>query len=180
VGVLDDLFHSAFAKAQCLSGDTDTAAIEGSHSDIEALTLLAQQTVGRDAAVFHDQLAGGGAADTHLLFVLTNAEAGIGTLYNESGDLLAGLLGVLLIGDDAGNGNDDEHIGKAGIGDEDLGAIEDPVVAIQHGKGLLTLCVGAGARLSQTESTNPLAAAQLGQVIFLLLLGAVLIDRSAA
>ena len=93
---------------------------------------------------------------------------------------LAGLLGVLFIGDDAGNGNDDEHIGKAGIGDEDLGAIEDPVVAIQHGKGLLTLCVGAGARLSQTESTNPFAAAQLGQVIFLLLLGAVLIDRSAA
>ena len=51
VGVLDDLFHSAFAEPQCLSGDTDTAAVEGSHSDVEALALPAQQrfSLGYDA-----------------------------------------------------------------------------------------------------------------------------------
>ena len=46
-----------------------------------------------------------------FFFVLTDREAGIGALYDESGDLLAGLLGVLLIGNNAGNGDDDEHIG---------------------------------------------------------------------
>ena len=180
MGVLDDLFHGAFAQAQGLRGNTDAAAVQGSHGDIEALALLAQQTVCGDAAVLHDQLTGGRTADAHLLFVLADREAGVGALHDESGDLLAGLFGIPLIGDDAGNGDDDKYIGKAGVGDEDLGAVEHPVIAIQHGNGLLALRVGAGTRLGEAERADPFAAAQLGQVIFLLLLGAVFIDGSTA
>ena len=74
--------------------------------------------------------------------------------------------------------DDDEHVGVAGVGDEDLGAVEDPVLPllVQHGHGLLALGVGAGAGLGQAEGAQPLAGAQLGQVLLLLLLGAVLID----
>ena len=53
------------------------------------------------------------------------------------------------------------------------------MVALIHSKGLLALCVGAGAGLSQAESTQPFAAAQLGQVLCLLVCSAVLIDRSS-
>ena len=34
------------------------------------------------------------------------------------------LLAAALVGDKTGNGNDDEHIGITGIGDEDLGAVQ--------------------------------------------------------
>ena len=70
----------------------------------------------------------------------------------------------------------------AGVGDEDLGAVENPVLAllVQHGHGLLPLGVGAGAGLGQAEGAQPLARAQLGQVFLLLLLGAVLIDGGRA
>ena len=83
---------------------------------------------------------------------------------------------------DAGHGDDHEHIGIAGVGDEDLGAVENPVLAllVQHGHGLLPLGVGAGAGLGQAEGAQPLAGAQLGQVLLLLLLGAVLIDGGRA
>ena len=54
------------------------------------------------------------------------------------------------------------------------------MVALIHGKGLLTLGVGAGAGLGQTESADPLAAAQLGQVLFLLGGSAVLVNGSGA
>ena len=53
------------------------------------------------------------------------------------------------------------------------------MVALIHSKGLLALCISAGAGLSQAESTQPFAAAQLGQVLCLLVCSAVLIDRSS-
>ena len=79
-----------------------------------------------------------------------------------------------------GDGNDDEHVCVAGVSDEDLGAVQHPAVILFLGNGLLALCVGAGARLGQAEGTQPLAAAQLGQVLCLLLRGTVLINRSSA
>ena len=92
------------------------------------MPLHAQQTVLRDDAVFHDQLAGGGTTDAHLVLGLADVEAGIGALHDEGADLL--LLAAALVGDKTGDGDDDEHIGKAGVGDEDLGAVQLPVVAL--------------------------------------------------
>ena len=54
------------------------------------------------------------------------------------------------------------------------------MVTLVHGEGLLALRIGAGTGLGQAESADPLAAAQLGQVLFLLGGGAVLIDGSSA
>src|SRR5699024_6148837 len=121
---------------------------------------------------------GGGAADAHLLLRLADLEAGVGALNDEGGDLL--LLAAALVQHGAGDGDDDEHVGVARVGDKDLGAVELPVVALVHGVGLLDLGVGAGAGLGQAESADPLAAAQLGQVLGLLLRGAVLVDGGVA
>ena len=54
------------------------------------------------------------------------------------------------------------------------------MVALVNGEGLLALSIGAGTGLGQAESADPLAAAQLGQVLFLLGGGAVLIDGRSA
>ena len=53
------------------------------------------------------------------------------TMKADSAALTSGLVG---------HGDDDEHIGVAGVGDEDLGAVQDVVLAllVQHGHGLLT------------------------------------------
>ena len=90
LGVLDGLLHGALAQAQSLRSDTDTAAVQSLHGDLEALALLAQHTILGDHAVLEDQVAGGAAADAHLLLVLALREAGIGLLHDESGDLLHG------------------------------------------------------------------------------------------
>ena len=78
-----------------------------------------------------------------------------------------------------GDSDDDKDISETGVGDEDLGAIQDPAVILFLGNGLLTLCIGTSARLGQAESAQPLAAAELGQVLCLLLRGTVLINRSS-
>ena len=66
------------------------------------------------------------------------------------------MVAAALIGGLAGDGDDDEGIGHVAVGDEALGAVEDVVLAglIQDGGGLLTLGVGAGAGLGQTESAD--------------------------
>ena len=180
LGVGDGLLDRTLSDAQGLGGDADTAAVQRLHGQGEALAGLAQQAVLGDLAVLKDQLAGGGAADAHLLLVLAHGEAGIGALHDEGGDLLH--RAAPLVGVGAGDGEHHEHVGVARVGDENLGAVQDVVFAglVQHGGGLLALGVGARAGLGQAEGADPLAGAQLGQVLHLLLLGAVLKDGGAA
>ena len=178
--VLDGLLNSALAKAERLGGDADTAAVERLHGDLEAGTLLAEHTVLGDHAVLENQVAGGTAADTHLLLVLALREAGVGILDDESGNLLH--RAAALVRGLAGDGDDHEGVGDVAVGDEALGTVEDVVLAglIQNSGGLLALRIGAGAGLGQAEGTDLLAGAQVGQVLFLLLLRTVFKDRSAA
>ena len=174
LGILDGFLNGALAQAQSLRSDTDTAAVQSLHGDLEALALLAQHTILGDHAILEDQVAGRAAANAHLLLVLALREALIGFLHDESGDLLHGA--AALIGGLAGDGDDDEGIRHVAVGDEALAAVEDVVLAglIQDGGGLLTLGVGAGAGLGQAESADLAAGAQVRQILFLLLLGAVL------
>ncbi len=82
----------------------------------------------------------------------------------------------------AGNGDDHEGVSYVAVGDEALGAVENVVLAglIQDSGGLLTLGVRTGAGLGQAEGADLLAGAQVGQVLHLLLLGAVLKDGGGA
>ena len=180
LGVLDGLLHGALAQTQSLRGDTDTTAVQRLHGDLEALALLAQHTILGDDAVLEDQVAGGAAADTHLLLVLTLSEAGVGLFHHEGGNLLHGT--ATLIGGLTGDGDDDEGISHVAVGDEALGAVEDVVLAglVQYSGGLLALSVGTGAGLGQAERTDLLAGQQVRQILLLLSLGAVLENGSAA
>ena len=69
--------------------------------------------------------------------------------------LISFLLAAALVGDKAGDGNDDEHIGKACVRDEDLGAVQLPVVALVNGEGSAGPGAGTGTGLGQAEPRRP-------------------------
>ena len=157
--VSDGLLQSALSDAQSLGSDTDTAAVQSSHSQLEALAAHAQHTILRDTAILEDQLTGGRTTDAHLILSLADGEARIGALNDEGRAQLGGA--ALLIQNAVGDSDDDKDISETGVGDEDLGAIQNPAVILFLGNGLLTLCIGTSARLGQAESAQPLAAAEL-------------------
>ena len=166
--VSDGSLKSALADAECLCSDTDTSAVQRVHCDVEALALLSQHVCLRDAAVSEDQLISGGSADTHLLLLRTEGEAGSALLNDECGDFLGHAAALL---NHAGDRKDHVYVCFLTVGDEDLGSVQNPLFAIQNGLGLLTLCVSTSAGLGQTECTDLSACCQVRKVLLLLLLG---------
>ena len=72
-----------------------------------------------------------------------------------------------------GLGDHDHEIGELAVRDEGFGAVDDPMVAVHHGRGLDRLQVGARARLGHGDGRDQFAGAGLGNPLLLLLLGAV-------
>ena len=105
--------------------------------------------------------------------MLAGGEAGEVLLHDEGRDAVVA-LGLV------SHGEHHEGIGHVAVGDEALGTVEDVVVALQHRQGLLAGGVCAGVGLGQAEGTDLLAGEQVGQILPLLLLGAVLKDGGAA
>ena len=104
------------------------------------LVHAAQQLVVRDAAVLQDHLGGVAGADADLGLLVALAQArGLGA------DHERGLAAVAELGVDGGD--DHVHVGDAAVGDEDLGAVQDPLVAVELGGGAQALDVGARLRL---------------------------------
>ena len=104
------------------------------------LLLAAEQVLDRDAAVLEDHLGGVRGADAELRLLLALAQAG-GALADDEGGLAAGAEGRV------DGGDDDVDVGDAAVGDEDLGPVEDPLVAVALRGRLQALDVGAGLRL---------------------------------
>ena len=111
--------------------------------------------------------------DAQLILGLADGESGEALLDDESGDAVVALALV-------GHREDDERVCIAAVGDEDLSAVQEPVVAHVDSLGLLSGCVGTRVGFGQTESAELLAGEQVGQVLCLLLVSAVVEDRPAA
>ncbi len=77
-------------------------------------------------------------------------------------------------------GENDIGIALTGVGDEDLGAVEDPVVAVAHGGRSGASGIGAGGGLGQTEAAHLFTFGQGHEEFLLLLLGAEQVDRVGA
>ena len=108
-----------------------------------------------------------------LFLVLADREAREGALNDERRDA-AGALGLI------GHGEYDENVRHITVGDEDLGAVEDIVVAVEHcGAGALG-SIRTGVRLGQRERAYLVTLGQHAEVLLLLRLGAVLDDWAAA
>jgi hypothetical protein len=83
----------------------------------------AEQVVHRHADVVEDKLGGLRRADPELVLLLAHAEPGRALLHDERRLSAVAELGV--------DGRDDHvHVGDAAVRDEDLRAVEDPVVAV--------------------------------------------------
>ncbi len=105
--------------------------------------------------------------------MLANREAGEILFYDKGRDAVVA-LGLI------GHGEHHERLGLSGIGNEALHAVEHIVVALQHGGGLLAGGISTGAGLGQTKSAQLTATEQIGQILHLLLLGAVGVNRITA
>ena len=92
---------------------------------------------------------------------------------DEHGDaLVLGHIGV-------GAGGQPEVVGVAGQAGEDLGAVDDVLVAVAHRPGLQRGEVGAGVGLGVPDAEVDLPGQDLGQEELLLLLGAEVHDGGA-
>ena len=106
-----------------------------------ALELLhpAEQVLERDPAVLEHDLGGVRGADPDLRLLLALAQARGALLDHERG-----LAAVAELGGDVGD--DDVDVGDPAVGDEDLGPVEHPLVAVALRRRAQALDVGAGLR----------------------------------
>src|ERR1700740_3197999 len=120
--------------------DGDAASVEDFHGVDEAIADLAEDVLARYTAVFEHELRGVAGAHAELVLFLAGADAGAVHLDGEGGDAV---LLVFAVGD----GEDDGDVGVTRVGDEVLGAVEDPAVAVLHAGRAHAGGVAAGARL---------------------------------
>src|SRR5206468_2796644 len=125
------------------------------------------------AAILENQFGRVAGAHAELVLFLAGTDAGPLHLDGEGGDAV---LLVLAIGD----GEDDGDVGVAGIGDEVLRAVEDPVVAVFDRRRAQPRGVGAGAGLGQAPRTDPFAGGELRHPLFPLRVVAREVDVPAA
>ncbi len=158
-GVLDAQFERTFADAHAQAGHQGALQIEPAHDDLDAFVFLAHQVGCRHAAVVEHQLAGLAAAKAHLDELLRHLEAGEILLDDEGRDALGAKLR-------RGLGVDQQHVGDRAVGDVDLGAVEDVVVALTVRAGAHgAQRIRAGAGFGQAERADFRAVAQAGQVL---------------
>ena len=81
-----------------------------------------------------------------------------------------------------GLGRDGDQRGDLGprVGDERLGAVDHPLVAIEHGLGAGPSRIRTGIRFGQAECSQSASGCQVGEPLTLLLLGAEAVDRIGA
>src|SRR5687767_8237777 len=102
----------------------------------------------RYATVVEGELGGLGGGESHLLLDLSDVEAGSALLDHE--ELLPLTPERLVDG-----GVDDDHLGPGRVRAIDLRPVEDPFVAITHGRRLDVADIGAGLGFGDSESTEP-------------------------
>ena len=154
-------------------GDRDPAVVEGGEELGVAAAALAEQVAGGDARTLEGQRVGVGGVPAELVVGLLGGEAGRARRDHDRGDLGTAVLAR------AGARGDRDQAGDRGpgVGDELLGAVDDPLLAVEDRLGAGGAGVRAGARLGEAEAGQPLARDQRRQPLLALLLGAVGEDR---
>ena len=132
------------------------------HQVVEALALLAKQVRTRHPDVLEVQFGGVGVVQAHLVELAAAGETLHVALDDEQREALVAGVGV-------GAGHDHDQVGVDARGDERLGAVEDPVVAVAHRRGLDACQVAARAGLGHRDGADQFAGDVAGQPPLLLL-----------
>ena len=166
---VDRELHRRAGDAGRHRGDAGARAVERHHRDLEALVLLADQVVERDLDLGEGDRRGVRGALAHLVLVLVDDHAGV-TRDDEARDAaVPGLLVGLRV--------DRVPVGVLAVGDEALGAVDDPLVALAGGGRLHPGDVRAGVGLGQAERGEQRRLGQPAEVLLLELLGGGQRDR---
>ena len=160
------MLKGPLGDTQRLRRDTDAAAVQRGHGDLKAVALLAQQVLLGNLHIVEDQLRRGGGANSHLVVVVAEFKALPALFHDKGGDAP---------GADVRRGDGEYHIGvRLGrVGDKDLAAVEQVVVALVQCRGLRAAGVRPGVRLGKAEGTQLFAFCQRHEILPLLLLRAV-------
>src|SRR5436853_42017 len=81
--VLAGALEAGADHAACAGGDGEAALVEPVHRDLEALSLLADQVLGRHLDVLEEELARGAGPDAELVLGVRGREAGGALLDDE-------------------------------------------------------------------------------------------------
>ena len=168
------LVNGPLGDAHCLGADADAPAGQGTHGDLIAQALLAQQLVRRNPHVHQRHLTVGRGPDAHAGNLLADGEARCVPVHHKGGQPLHAPQRLV------GQGEDDEGVGKTRVGGEHLLPVEDVEVPVPVGGGQRAAGVGARAGLGQAEAAYLAAVHQGAQKGLLLLLAAVLGQAGAA
>src|ERR1017187_351678 len=169
----DRRIKRSLGYAHRLRADSDPAAIECLHGDLEPVALPAEKRILGNAAVSKVERRRPGRADPHLPLPLADGEPW-GVLFDDEGaDPSCPMRHVSLC-------RDDIHIGEPAVGNEDLRAIEDVLIAAQHGRGGARRCICSRGGLGKSKGRQADAGRQVMEVAVLLSLGSEREDRGGA
>ena len=149
--VVERRFVGALRQADRQRGDPDAAAVEHLQRVDEALPFLAEQLVGRHAAVVEDDFARVAGAHAELVLFLAGRHARRPVFDDEGRDAAMSLRPV-------GHGDDDHHAADPAVGDERLGAVDHPRLALARGRRPHAGGVAAGAGFGEPPRAPHLAA----------------------
>ena len=140
-------------------GQDGALVVQARHQNCNTFVEFPEDVLGRDFAVLEYQLAGIRAAHAQLVQFLGPGKAGEIPLDNKSGNASAAGLRISL-------GIDDVNMGVGSVGDPELVAVQDELIA-------LLLCpkshaddIRAGPGLGHGQGANMLPGAQFRQIAF--------------
>ena len=116
---------AALGDGDGLHGHPDPFGGELAHDLEETLVAFAEEVAGRDTDTVQGQLGGVGGEPAHLVELARGREAGGIGVDHEQGDALVAGIG--------GAGGDGDEVGAVAGGDEHLGSVDDPLVAVGYG-----------------------------------------------
>src|SRR6476469_9549443 len=176
VRVPHTLVHATLCQPDGDGRDRDPALVQDGQELGVAPATLAEQVLHRDSTVRKGQFMCVRAVPADLGVALRHREAGRAARHDDRGDLLVPVVGTAGDGGRGGKAGDP----RAGVGDERLGAVDDPLAVPLDGGGQRRAGVRAATRLGEPEGAEQLAGTQPRQPLPLLLLGTEPVDRHGA
>mmetsp|Transcript_40408 Transcript_40408/g.79073 ORF Transcript_40408/g.79073 Transcript_40408/m.79073 type:complete len:438 (+) Transcript_40408:81-1394(+) len=159
--------------AQRLSRHADSSSVECDHCDLEPLALLAEELVGGDFHVLHDEVCGGRRPYADLVLLRPEGKSRRVRGHDERRDALVFFRFVR-------GGEHHRRRGLVRVRDPGLGPVEDiPPVAVGLRGGARGARVASVSRLAQSETSDLLPGRVGRQPLLLLRCRPELVDRGA-
>ena len=147
LGIGESCFVGTLGDPESLRGNADAAAVQCGHCDLEALPEPAEEIFLRHPDMVEDEFRRSGRTDTHFVIMVAEGEAGHAFFKDEGTDAAGPRFRISY-------GKDNVDIGFSAVCDEDLVAVQDPVLAVKYGCRFRAAGIAARVRFRQAEGTQ--------------------------